>query len=83
MTNPRTYAKAIASAVVAAAAYLVGVLPAEGGISDVSTVQWLGLVVFLGGAFGVTYGVSNRDPHGEHQDESVRPPELDLDDEAV
>jgi hypothetical protein len=61
LNDPRTYAKAIASAVVAAAAYLVGVIPAEGSIGDVSTGQWLGLIVFLGGAFGVTYGIKNRD----------------------
>lgn len=61
-------AKAVASAIVALAAYLVGVVPAEGGLDDVSTVQWLGAVVFLGGAYGITYGVSNakrRDNAGE------------------
>lgn len=52
-------AKAVASAVVALAAYLVGVVPASGGLGDVTTVQWLGAVVFLGGAYGITYGVSN------------------------
>lgn len=52
-------AKAVASAVVALAAYLVGVVPASGGLADVTTVQWLGAVVFLGGAYGITYGVSN------------------------
>lgn len=54
-------AKAVASSVVALAAYLVGVVPAQGGLGDVSTVQWLGAVVFLGGAYGITYGVSNRE----------------------
>ena len=55
----RETAKAVAAAVVALAAYLVGVLPAEGSLGDVSTVQWLGAVVFLGGAYGLTYRVSN------------------------
>jgi hypothetical protein len=50
-------AKAVASAVVVAAAYLIGVIPAEGSFGDVSTVQWLGLVVFIGGAYGITYAV--------------------------
>ena len=52
-------AKAVMSAVVVAAAYLVGVIPAEGGFGDVSTVQWLGLIVFMGGAYGLTYRVPN------------------------
>ena len=55
------YAKAVASAVVTLAAYLAGVIPAEGGFADVSTVQWLGAVVALGASFGVTYRVPNRD----------------------
>lgn len=46
--------RGIASGVVALAAYLVGVVPAEGGFGDVSTVQWLGAVVFLGSAYGIT-----------------------------
>jgi len=53
----RPYLKASAAAVVCAAAYLVGVVPAEGGLGDLGTVQWLGLVVFMGGAYGVTFHV--------------------------
>lgn len=60
MTRLAPYAKALASMVVCAAAYLVGVLPAEGSLGDVSTAQWLGLIVFTGSAFGITYGVPNR-----------------------
>ena len=51
--------KAVGSAIVTAAAYLVGVIPASGGFDDVSTVQWLGLVVFLGGSYGITYAAKN------------------------
>ena len=54
-------AKAVAALIVCAAAYLVGVVPAEGGLGDVSTVQWLGLIVFAGGAYGITYRVPNAD----------------------
>ena len=54
------YAKAIASGVVALAAYLMGVIPAEGGFGDVSTAQWLGSIVALGASFGITYGVPNK-----------------------
>lgn len=68
-------AKAVASALVVAAAYLIGVIPAEGGFGDVSTVQWLGLVVFMGGAYGITYAVPNEDRKGRRQRDSVQPPE--------
>lgn len=53
--------RGIASGVVALAAYLVGVLPAEGGLDDLSTAQWLGAVVFLGSAYGITAKAS-KDP---------------------
>lgn len=56
----RATAKAVVSAIVCLAAYLVGVVPAQGGLGDVTTVQWLGAIVFLGGAYGITYRVSNR-----------------------
>lgn len=61
-------AKAVAAALVVAAGYLVGVIPAEGGFGDLSTVQWLGLVVFMGGAYGITYAVPNK-PAGQHRAE--------------
>lgn len=53
-------AKAIAAALVCAAAYLVGVLSEDETLGDLTTVQWLGLVVFLGGAYGITWAVPNR-----------------------
>lgn len=53
----KSTAKAVAASLVVAAAYLVGVVPATGGFGDVTVVQWLGLVVFMGGAFGITYAV--------------------------
>lgn len=53
-------AKAVASGVVALAAYLIGVVPAEGGFADVSLVQWLGALIALAAAYGVTYQVPNR-----------------------
>ncbi len=57
MTRAAPYVKAAVSGVVTLCAYLVGVIPAEGGFSDVSTVQWLGAVVFVGAAYGLTYNV--------------------------
>lgn len=54
-------AKAIAGAAVGAAAYLVGILHGDETLGDVTTVGWLGLVVFLGGGYGITYAVPNAD----------------------
>lgn len=48
--------RAAASGVVAGAAYLAGIITGDQTLADVTTQQWLGLVVFLGGAYGVTYG---------------------------
>jgi len=53
-------AKAVAALLVCAAAYLVGILSGNQTLGDVTTVQWLGLVVFMGGAYGITYAVPNR-----------------------
>lgn len=58
-------AKAVASGIVALAAYLIGVIPAEGGFTDVSVVQWLGALIALAAAYGVTYQVPNR-PQAPH-----------------
>lgn len=55
----RTTAKACVALVITAAAYLVGILGAEQNLSDVSFVQWLGLILFMGGAYGITYQVKN------------------------
>lgn len=60
--NWKKYALAGASVVVTGAAYLVGVLPADGGLGDVTTVQWLGLIVFEGAAFGITQTARNANP---------------------
>ena len=64
-------AKAVAAGVVSLAAYLTGVIPSEGGFGDVSTVQWLGAVVFLGAAYGITYQVSNRPQPARGEDGEV------------
>lgn len=55
-----TAAKAIGAAVVCGCAYLVGVLSTDDTLADVTTVQWLGLVVFVGGAYGITYQLPRR-----------------------
>lgn len=55
-----TALKAVGSAGVCAAAYLTGVLQGEDTLADVTTVQWLGLVVFVGAAYGITYRLPKR-----------------------
>jgi hypothetical protein len=60
--NLKKYALAAASVAVTGAAYLIGVLPADGGFGDVTTVQWLGLIVFEGAAFGITQRAQNTSP---------------------
>lgn len=55
-----TAVKAVAAMVVCAAAYLTGILSGDQGLGDVTTVQWLGLVVFMGGAYGITYALPKR-----------------------
>jgi hypothetical protein len=59
MSQAATVAKAITGALVCLAGYLVGVIPAEGGFADVSLVQWLGALVFMGGAYGLVYRIPN------------------------
>lgn len=56
------YALAVASMVVTAAAYLIGALPADATLGDVTTVQWLGLIVAEGAAFGITQRARNTTP---------------------
>ncbi|MCB9377000.1 MAG: hypothetical protein H6515_14190 [Microthrixaceae bacterium] len=65
MNTVKKYALAVASVAVTGAAYLIGVLPADGGFGDVTTVQWLGLIVFEGAAFGITQKAQNT-PVGRH-----------------
>lgn len=59
MDRLKPYAKALAQVVVTACAYLIGVIPAAGGFGDVTIVQWLGLVVFIGASFGITQSAQN------------------------
>lgn len=55
-----TAVKAVGAAVVCAAAYLVGILHGDQNLSDVTFVQWLGLVLFMGSAYGITYHLPKR-----------------------
>jgi hypothetical protein len=55
------YGKALASGAVSLAAYLAGVIPAEGGFGDVSLGQWMLAIVAVGAAFGITAAVPKGD----------------------
>jgi hypothetical protein len=56
----KKYAKAFVALIVTAAAYLVGILGQEDDLGDLSFVQWLGLVIFMGAAYGITAAVPNK-----------------------
>lgn len=47
------WVRALLLVLIGAATWLVGILPADGDLSDVTFVQWLGLVIFLGALFGI------------------------------
>ena len=49
-------------------------LETSDGGSTVMTNEWIAAVVAALLAGGAVFAVPNRDPEGEHQDESVQPP---------
>lgn len=61
LTAARKVAKAIAAGVAALAAYLAGVLPAEGSLGDLSLVQWLAALPVVLAAYGITWRVPNQE----------------------
>lgn len=64
------YAKAIVGALTAG----LGALGTALTDGDVSAQEWVAVASATLVALGVVFGVPNRDPHAEHQDESVQPP---------
>lgn len=57
-------AKAILAGPLAVVAYFAGIIPETGGFTDLTTVQWLGAILVLGGAYGITYAVpDSATPH--------------------
>jgi len=59
MSYWRSVAKAVAAGVGAGVAYFIGVIPAEGGFGDLSTVQWLGAVPVVLAVYGIIWRVPN------------------------
>lgn len=51
--------KSVLAAAVAGITYLMGVIPAAGGFSDVSTVGWLGFALAVLGTGGGVYAIPN------------------------
>lgn len=51
--------KALGAGVSALLTYLIGVGTAEGGLGDLSLLQWLGAVLFVLASYGITYTIPN------------------------
>lgn len=58
--NPLSYLKAIASAIVTGAFILTSYVQGEETLGDVTTNEWLFVVIGVGAAFGVTYIIPNK-----------------------
>lgn len=71
MSTIAPYAKALVAALVAGLTAL-GTALADG---NVEPVEWTGVIVAFLVALGAVFAVPNKDPEGEHQDESTQPPE--------
>ena len=69
------YYKAVAAFVVPfLTAIIAALLETSDGGSKVMTNEWLTAIVAALLAGGVVFAVPNKDPEGEHQEESVQPP---------
>lgn len=66
------YAKAIIAAIVAGLGSLYQALD---GNSEVTAQEWVAVAMTTLAGLVAVFAVSNRDPHAEHQDESVQPPD--------
>lgn len=62
MNALKPYLRAAITALVTAAAYLMGVLADDATFGDVTFVQWLGAVVAIGTVFGVTQSAQAATP---------------------
>ena len=69
------YAKALIGALVAGLGTLGAALtPDAGGLVSVNAGEWVAIVSALLVGLLAVFAVPNRDPEGEHQDESTQPP---------
>ena len=65
------YLKSLTAALVAG----LGVLALALEDSAVSAGEWVNVAIATLTALGAVWAVPNKDPHAEHQDESVQPPQ--------
>lgn len=75
MTKIAPYAKAIIGALVAALGALGAALtPDASGLVSVNEGEWVAVISALLVGLLAVFAVPNKDPEGEHQDESTQPP---------
>ena len=72
MNHPAVYAKAIMAGVVA----LTGTAATAAADGAITYGEWWGIAAATAVAVATVYGVPNKDPNLEAQDESVQPPEV-------
>lgn len=76
MNKLAPYYKALV-AFVAPGAVAIGTAVTEGsqGGSSITSAEWISALVACVVTSAAVYGTPNRDPEGDHQDESVQPPQ--------
>jgi hypothetical protein len=75
MTKIAPYAKALVAALVAGLGSLYQAL--DGDPSVVTSQEWVAVAMTTLAGLAAVFGMPNKDPQAEHQDESVQPPNLD------
>jgi hypothetical protein len=75
MTKIAPYAKAIVAALVAGLGSLYQAL--DGNPSVVTGQEWVAVAMTTLAGLAAVFGVPNKDPKAEHQDESVQPPGIE------
>lgn len=71
MNTIAPYAKSLVAALVAGLGSLYQALD---GDQVVTTQEWIAVAMTTLTALGVVFAIPNRDPEGDHQDESTQPP---------
>lgn len=75
MTKIAPYYKAVAGLLVPFLGSLgTALLDDSAGGSSITASEWISAVVIGLAAGGAVFQISNKDPEGEHQDESTQPP---------
>lgn len=81
MNKIAPYYKAVAGLVVPFLGSIAGaMLESSAGGTSITGPEWMQATILGLVAGGTVFGVSNKDPEAQHQDESVQPPDLGGDD---